>query len=70
MQPGEKNGGKEIEMSRNDKKKKKPKHNLYIRNKEVTRIIDITAESTVSPEHWALTWGQRRAVSCRLQRVH
>lgn len=25
MQPGEKNGGKEIEMSRNDKKKKKPK---------------------------------------------
>lgn len=32
-------------------KEKTPKHNLYIRNKEVTRIIDITAESTVS---WTL----------------
>lgn len=58
----------ETEMSRNDKKAKH--HNLYIRNKEVTWIIDITAESTVSPEHWALTSGQSRALSCRLQHVH
>lgn len=47
-----------MEMSRNDKKKEK--HNLYSRNKEVTRIIDITAgddktESTVPSEHLALT---------------
>lgn len=50
---------RKTEMSRNDKKKKR-KHNFYSRNKEVTRISDITAgddktESTVPPDHLALT---------------
>lgn len=62
------------ELSKNDKKKEK--HNLYSRNKEVTRISDITAgddktESTVPAEHLALTLESSLwAGCCRLQHAH